>query len=85
MTREEYKNKLIQPNSGSEAFNKGVKQANSRANRLFKNIFDDFESRVCGNCIYYAKETSVCINAGSPLCADFVDSEYGCNLFEREK
>ena len=35
--------------------------------------------------IFYPKETSVCINADSPLCADFVDSGYGCNLFEREE
>ena len=31
MNYDEFKNKLVQPNSASEAFNSGVKQANSRA------------------------------------------------------
>ena len=43
MTYETFKDKLVQPNSGSEAFNSGVKQANSRARRLVKKLFDFYE------------------------------------------
>lgn len=43
MTKETMKAKLVQPNSGSEAYNKGIRIANSRANKLFKQIFDYFE------------------------------------------
>lgn len=43
MTYDEFKYKLLVPNSGSDAFNSGVKQANSRANKLFKQIFNYFE------------------------------------------
>ena len=43
MTKESIKEKLIQPNSGSEIYNKGIRIANSRANKLFKQIFDYFE------------------------------------------
>ena len=38
-----FKDKLVQPNSGSEVYNKGIRIANSRANKLFKQIFDYFE------------------------------------------
>ncbi len=43
MTYDEFKYKLLVPNSGCDAFNSGVKQANSRANKLFKQIFNYFE------------------------------------------
>lgn len=41
MNYEEFKLKLVQPNSGSEAFNSGVKQANSRAKKLIKKLYED--------------------------------------------
>ena len=43
MTRENMRYKLIVPNSGNEVYNKGIRIANSRANKLFKQIFDYFE------------------------------------------
>jgi len=46
-------------------------------------IYDDFESRVCKNCLYYFKETCVCDE--SPLVTEIVDENYGCNKFERRK
>ena len=41
MNYDEFKLKLVQPNSGSEAFNSGVKQANSRAKKLIKKLYED--------------------------------------------
>lgn len=43
MTYDDFKDKLVQPNSGSEVYNKGIRAANSRANRLCKKVFDYFE------------------------------------------
>lgn len=43
MKLEEIKEKLVIPNSGSEVYNKGIRKANSRANKLFKKVFDYFE------------------------------------------
>ena len=43
MTYYDFKDKLVQPNSGNEVYNKGIKVANSRANRLCKKVFDYFE------------------------------------------
>lgn len=43
MNAQYFKDKLVQPNSGSEVYNKGIRIANSRANKLFKQIFNYFE------------------------------------------
>ena len=43
MNAQDFKHKLVQPNSGSEVYNKGIMIANSRANKLFKQIFNYFE------------------------------------------
>ena len=37
--------------------------------------------RTCNTCEWYT-DTNVCVNSDSPLCADFVRSTYGCNLWE---
>lgn len=43
MTKDKFYDHLFKPNSGSSIFNEGVKQANSRAKRLFKDALDEFE------------------------------------------
>ena len=49
-------------------------------------IYDDFESRTCGNCKYIAEigvdgdETGRCIKDHPNL---IVDLDFGCNKFER--
>jgi hypothetical protein len=44
---------------------------------------DYCKSQTCSNCNWY--HTEVCCNDSSPLCADFVDENYGCNLWEQVK
>ena len=46
MTFDDFKTKLVQPNSGSDAFNSGVKRANGRARRLVKIMLEQFEHRL---------------------------------------
>ena len=43
MTREEAKEGLIDPNSGNEAYNQGIKKANRRAKHNINKIFDYFK------------------------------------------
>jgi len=52
------------------------------ARQLVKEIYDDFESRICKNCKYYEEYPSVCCNADSPLCAGVTKEDFGCNEFE---
>ena len=88
MTIEEFKDELVQPDLGSDAFNRGVKQANSRANRLFKQVIDDFESRTCENCKYldgHVDTILTCTNMkfGSCTFGNKVHLDFGCNMFEK--
>lgn len=46
-------------------------------------IYDDFESCSCENCEYFHED--VCTNDECPLCADFVDKDFGCNKFVRKE
>ena len=82
MTREYFKDKLFQPKSGSDAFNKGVKQANSRANRLFKQAIDDFESRTCDNCKYYDGDRSFLECTYFNMSIPTSSNRFGCNAFK---
>ena len=45
-------------------------------------IFDEFENRTCDNCKWLKSE--VCCNDESPLCADFVSDDFGCNKFKNK-
>ena len=40
--------------------------------------------KTCKLCAYCEPFNSVCFNDKSPLCADFVNSEYGCIYWERK-
>ena len=40
--------------------------------------------KTCKLCSYCEPFNSVCFNDKSPLCADFVNSEYGCIYWERK-
>jgi len=91
MTIEEFKLKLLDPNSGNAAFNKGIKQANSRANRLYKKALDDFESRTGENCDNNIIDT---VNDGiygwcNVICEQVehfkTNKDFGCNKFEIKK
>ena len=46
-------------------------------------FYNEFESRTCKNCKW--NQESVCTNSDSLLCADFIDDEFGCIVFERIK
>jgi len=86
MTRQEYKDKLI----------KGHEQTISVAMNIaltIDKIFDDLESRVCGNCIYCKRieeeRINICINKENEymngLCSMQVDENFGCNRFEKRR
>jgi len=47
---------------------------------IINEIYNDLESRTCTNCHWYHDE--VCCEDSSPLWAEFVDKNYGCNLFK---
>lgn len=53
-----------------------------RAIIVLDEVYNDFENRICKNCKYYEEYSSVCCNGDSPLCADVVDKDFGCNKFE---
>ena len=55
MTFDDFQSKLVQPNSGSEAFNSGVKQANSRARRLVRIMLEHFDQQRCAVCRYFVE------------------------------
>lgn len=39
-----------------------------------------FDLNICSNCKHYINE--VCTNSDCPLCCEFVDKDFGCNLWE---
>jgi hypothetical protein len=98
MNREEAKAKLLEANSGNDVYNKGIKNANSRANRIFKAIYDDFESRACKTCEHWFmaitrdKDNN---NTETPTCMLFAmsddeytifpDKDFGCNKWEKKQ
>ena len=57
-----FKDKLVQPNSGSEAFNSGVKQANSRARKLVKKLFDELETLRKKHTVFISKDEALKLN-----------------------
>ena len=82
MTREEAIYKVN--NQVFEAdYDTGLVMYPDSAVRIIKEIYDDFESRVCKNCFYYFEETCVCDE--SPLVTEIVDENYGCNKFKRKR
>ena len=82
MTREEAIYKVN--NQVFEAdYDTGLVMYPDSAERIIKEIYDDFESRVCKNCFYYFEETCVCDE--SPLVTEIVDENYGCNKFKRRE
>lgn len=48
-------------------------------------LLNDFENKTCSNCKWYESYPSVCCNADSPLCADVVPLDYGCNKHENNE
>ena len=71
MTYDEFKYKLLAPNSASDAFNSGVKQANSRAKKLVKKILDS-------NLKKMTKEEAIKINIETSK--DVFSEEHGRDL-----
>lgn len=85
MTYDNFINKLVQPNSGSEAFNSGVKQANSRAKKLAKKVFDELhysKIKTCSSCRYAKLDTKrylashICLLGVNAIDFDFCCSKY---------
>ena len=52
-----------------------------------KNIhsLEAIKNQICKNCEYYEKYPSVCCNGDSPLCAEVVDEDFGCNRFSKKE
>ena len=52
-----------------------------------KNIhsLEAIKNQICKNCEYYEKYPSVCCNGYSPLCAEVVDEDFGCNRFSKKE
>ena len=46
-------------------------------------IYDDFENRICKNCLFY--KDNICCNGDSYLRAEPVDEDFGCVLFKRRE
>ena len=40
------------------------------------------QSKQCNTCSFYHSFTGVCANDKCPLCADFVDADFGCIYHE---
>lgn len=59
-------------------------KTNHIAAYVIEKIYDDIESSVCENCLFYEKQEGVCVNNKSPLYQECVREDYGCNIFERE-
>lgn len=56
-------------------------------NRIYQDLAELEEAmkpKTCKLCAYCEPFNSVCFNDKSPLCADFVNSEYGCIYWERK-
>lgn len=47
-------------------------------------IEEAMKPKICKLCSYCEPFNSVCFNDKSPLCADSVNSEYGCIYWERK-
>lgn len=62
-----------------EDYKEQYKLSKTNVNPLIDRIFDDFESRICGNCEFYHQ---------GYLCLEFGDGEFqpykefGCNKWE---
>ena len=78
MNYETFKDKLIQPNSGSEAFNSGVKQANSRSRRLVKKLFDELETLRKKHTVFISKDEALKMNI--KYSKDYYSEEHGKNI-----
>ena len=48
-------------------------------------IPEEIKNQICKNCEYYEKYPSVCCNGYSPLCAEVVDEDFGCNRFSKKE
>lgn len=96
MTREESKNEMyfaIDDDSYTisdmiidkiyDYFEKEKQQLIKGQNLLIKaheGYIEDVMNRTCGNCKWC--KDKVCCNDESPLCADFVSEDFGCNRWE---
>jgi hypothetical protein len=83
--------------SGSDAFNSGVKQANSRARRLVKIMLEHFEHRSCAVCRYFVENNQPTKDGYCNHCnigtydLDYdteirldVDYDFCCNKYEEK-
>ena len=43
------------------------------------------QSKQCNTCSFYHSFTGVCANDKCPLCADFVDADFGCRFHEAKE
>ncbi len=65
----------------------GVEKAHIEIDNIHEaiaEIEEAMETKTCKLCAYCEPFNSVCFNDKSPLCADFVNSEYGCIYWERK-
>ena len=50
--------------------------------KLIDNIFDNLESQICANCVYYT-DIGSCDNQDSMMFDNLSWDDYGCNKFTR--
>lgn len=81
MTREEAKLRLKEVH-GNDAFDRGVKSANRVAKIWINKIYDDFESRRCGNCVEYNENPKLLNFRCNPMCLN-PSKDFGCTYFKR--
>lgn len=53
-------------------------------NEAINELEEAMNHKTCKLCAYCEPFNSVCFNDKSPLCADFVNSEYGCIYWKRK-
>ena len=53
----------------------------SEVEEIINKIYDDFESRICKNCIHYDKKDKVCIL----LDMGVLNNTFGCKAFEQKE
>ena len=85
MTREEAIYKVN--NQVFEAdYDTGLVMYPDSAVRIIKEIYDDFESRVCGNCEHFNNFYKTC-RMGYAFCiaTKKVREDFGCNKFKRKR
>ena len=90
MDYNEFKSKLLDNDTSNPFYNAGVKQANSRAKRIFKNMVHKYITyRSCNTCKYSNKTASeillICDFDSMPIKNSMVNISFYCKFYTEKK